>query len=759
MKKQLFFAFISVLVLISVFVISSCSSSDPIAEDTKVEDNPNFNPATNEVITKFVFNVSNGNDATTRQTAEITQATSSAAFRGIDNANLLFFQEAAADGTPVTSDVLEVKKSYNMARVATAGSLSNDNSRRVLEMSLPLNSNKMLFYGRAIRNSESPATHGIYGHLSDYNIGDALDGIYFSLAKCLDTDEKAEFLSIENLLAGVISCIMNVNRGTAAIAATDVPETGAPAYGFAIPATLYPNMPWSAYTANKDAQGNPLSPIPPYGTLTELEAKMYKVYKELTTIQETELRNASGPALKSTALAMWNIINGVRCATPTNQAEAMAKYMAQLAHVEMQKYFTATTTSSAGSFVDQTIIDVKIKSAQNLIDAFAADSYWPTTTAGAKPASTEFDNIKALTSDDLGQFPAQYELPQGSTHIKFNEEKKTFYYVQNFNSSAVGGATFTVDDYYHPAELLYFGNGPLRVSDKEKRVADYPQTVTAWNSESATSWGTEWTTSHIQSTTRSVALKNDINYGTSLLNVTVGYNTSSITDNNKQIQLRDYGVNEEDKVITVSDETFKLVGVIIGDQWPTVGWNFLPMTATGNPNYRKGYIYDSVISNEGKIPASTSSTSEPNYTLVFDNYVDMTSSDPANKQSKVYVALEFQNNSGVDFFGKDNLIANGSNFYLIGELDPTTKQGPKLPVYHALPPYDMHDISDATRTVPRVFIQDHMTTANFKIGVNSLKYAYLTVPDLRSSSVTLGLSVDLQWQTGLDFGSILLGGE
>jgi hypothetical protein len=52
-----------------------------------------------------------------------------------------------------------------------------------------------------------------------------------------------------------------------------------------------------------------------------------------------------------------------------------------------------------------------------------------------------------------------------------------------------------------------------------------------------------------------------------------------------------------------------------------------------------------------------------------------------------------------------------------------------------------------------------MTTAKFKIGANSLKYAYLTVPDLRSSSVTLGLSVDLQWSTGLNFGNVLLGGE
>jgi hypothetical protein len=82
--------------------------------------------------------------------------------------------------------------------------------------------------------------------------------------------------------------------------------------------------------------------------------------------------------------------------------------------------------------------------------------------------------------------------------------------------------------------------------------------------------------------------------------------------------------------------------------------------------------------------------------------------------------------------------------------------GPTLPTYHALPPYDAEC---TTNTIPRVFIQDHMTTAKFKIGANSLKYAYLTVPDLRSSSVTLGLSVDLQWSTGLDFGNVLLGGE
>lgn len=254
-------------------------------------------------------------------------------------------------------------------------------------------------------------------------------------------------------------------------------------------------------------------------------------------------------------------------------------------------------------------------------------------------------------------------------------------------------------------------------------------------------------------------MKNDINYGSSLLQMTVGYAVTTLKDNNHAIQQRDYGITTEvDNDIIVDGTSFKLVGVIVGDQWPKVGWNFLPKTTDPeNDQYRKGYIYDRDITNNGVIPATGSS--EANYTLVFDNYQDMrgaSTPDPTNKQPKVYIALELQNNTGKDFFGKDNLIANGSHFYLIGELDPSTKEGPAMPSYHALPPYDA---GCTTNTIPRVFIQDHTTKVNFKIGVNSLKYAYLTVPDLRSSSVTLGLSVDMKWETGLDFGDVVIGGN
>lgn len=744
MKKLFNYALFGAIALTGAVGISSCSSSEDTADV-----NPNYNPETNEVTTQFVLNVANGSDAITRQSEAATQASASLAatnFRGIEDSYIMCAKQTA-DGNYLPA-AATVDKAISMARVAAAGTLSNEKSRRVLEMSLPLNTNTMLFYGRAVISDENNhTTHNTYGHLDDYTVAADLTTVNFQLGKRLESaTEKTQFQETQKLLAAVLSCVMETNRGTNAITPTDAPAEGIDPYGFDIPATLNPSMKWSEYSMTT-------SPVD-HGTARQLEIKLAKCYKEMTTVQEAELRNASGYALKETIKNLWSIVNSVRCAEPTDQAEALAKYMAQRIHEELGKYFSAETVPTNGGSVS----GVTIKKAETLISELVSDNYWPTGTAGTKPSSSTFSNITGFSSANMGQFPEQFDLPQGSTHIKYDNTKKTFYYVENYNSSAVGSGTFTVDDYYYPAELCYFGNSPIRVSATEHVETDYPVSVSYWNTEATESWPIDWSVSHVQSSTRSVAMKNDINYGTSLLKTTVKYDVTALKDNNAAIQQRDYYVTEDDKTINVDGTSFKLVGVIVGDQWPKVGWDFLPKT-TGDANYRKGYVYDKNITNNGVIPAT--GTSDPNYTMVFDNYIDMTSTDPANKQPKVYIALELQNNTGVDFYGKDNLITNGSNFYLIGELDPSGKTGPALPTYHALPPYTFANTysGDATKTVPRVFIQDHMTTANFKIGENSLKYAYLTVPDLRSSSVTLGLSVDLQWSTGLDFNDVILGGN
>ena len=249
-------------------------------------------------------------------------------------------------------------------------------------------------------------------------------------------------------------------------------------------------------------------------------------------------------------------------------------------------------------------------------------------------------------------------------------------------------------------------------------------------------------------------MKNDINYGTALMKTTVSYGATTLKDNNHAIQkYKDPSIgdnDEPDNEITVNGASFKVVGIVISGQSKQVGWDFLPKTGSA-----QGYVYDYSISSVGAIPATGSSV--PNYTLVFDNY-NATAAAESKPQDKVYVALELYNNSGSDFFGEHGIIRDGGTFYLIGELDPAKAglQAPAWPANHPLPPYNA---DGSSKKIARVFMQDYMTSANFVIGVNSLKHAYLTVPDLRYSSLTLGLSVDIQWSTGLDFGDVVLGAE
>ena len=48
-------------------------------------------------------------------------------------------------------------------------------------------------------------------------------------------------------------------------------------------------------------------------------------------------------------------------------------------------------------------------------------------------------------------------------------------------------------------------------------------------------------------------------------------------------------------------------------------------------------------------------------------------------------------------------------------------------------------------------MQDYVTDVTLKFTKESLQHAYVTVPDLRSSQISLGLSVDLTWRTGYAF--------
>ena len=178
MKQFMNYAILSAIAFMCALGFSACSSKEEIA----VEPNPNYDPKTGEVSVDFVFNVSTSNEPYTRMTAPNTQATPSEAFRGINNAYLGVFK-LTTDGYPVASAVA-ANKVHSFGTVISANKLSQDetddapSSRRVVELSLPIETNALMFWGKAIKTGSDQEQGKI-----TMNVSENLNDISFKINK------------------------------------------------------------------------------------------------------------------------------------------------------------------------------------------------------------------------------------------------------------------------------------------------------------------------------------------------------------------------------------------------------------------------------------------------------------------------------------------------------------------------------------------------------------------------------------------------
>lgn len=351
-----------------------------------------------------------------------------------------------------------------------------------------------------------------------------------------------------------------------------------------------------------------------------------------------------------------------------------------------------------------------------------------------------------------GKFPAAtLTLPMGAAQLRWDGSK----FIYNDNpyyavSTTYGSGATALSKYCYPAELLYFDNSPLRATNSYKTISDFPTTTTTWDvsdaESSATGFTSDWNNSEVSSATRAVAMKNNINYGVSLLQSTVQLTTLALKDNKTTILQSPTNV---DQTITIGEtyntsetRNIKLNGILIGGQPGTVDWQLLPTsTAFDHVIYDKTLPTDNAHNWNLFVPAGTDQPT-PFYTVVFDNYTT------EDTQKDVLVALELINNTGMDFYGVNGMIPAGNTFYLVGKLEISSAQN----TWQGAGAYPAgYRIPQAATEKKRVFGQDHKAVANFIIGGESLKRAYSTIPDLRSTEVLFGLSVDLTWMSGLTF--------
>lgn len=298
-------------------------------------------------------------------------------------------------------------------------------------------------------------------------------------------------------------------------------------------------------------------------------------------------------------------------------------------------------------------------------------------------------------------FPASLYLPDGAAVVRWDGVK----FVPETQTTTIADIN-NLERFTYPAEIYYYGNSVTWVSgtnlsdnfkekDNWKKASDNDGTAVLSGFEQGP----------VTSSTKTVAMFDPLQYGVGQLKVQLKPTASSLQDS-------------KNNNVTVGTGNFKLTGIIVGGQLP-VGFDFRPETVY--PVYSEAdmrFIYDSQVNTNGTTdtPFYLSTSANENYiqTLVLQSYTGRS----------LKLVLEFENNSGQDFYGYNGTVYRGTKFYLVGEVVPKSD-------------------SEKPKASDRVFTQDYVTTVN--VTVTSLAKAYNVLPNLMSPRLEMGLELTPKW--------------
>ncbi len=711
MRKLMNFAYTSAIALLSAGFFVACSSSD----DAIVENNnPNYNAETNEVKTQFVLNVaSKTSSSTLRSAAAAVQENGN--FRGMDKVKMFAFNTGTKKAVQKDATFAAY---YDLDRLFAKDAVTADNSNRIVNINIPVGTDAFLFYGKAIKGENTDDTEGKI----DFDVSVTNESklqTNFILQPRVSTTNLSVLTSTEDFVADIINSVLDVSvtytkDGESTVSTMSIASLGA------------------QYAEEKNLAAY-------QKTLTPLELSLGEAFYRISTIGTNELRAGSADAILSTMADWKRTLKTVTAATPTGTQETAAKSLAEAANTRFATFFNYNTSTGAVTFNSVSVL----KETDEL--------------------KTKWNSNTTINDDILGGFPQYFGLPAGSSLLTYDTMTKKFKYKTSPGSTLIEQALYNRDKMMFPAELTYYCNGPIRTSNTDRMTSGYPNGTANWTTDNQ--WTGDWTSgaAAVTSSTRAAALIPNVNYGVAMLQSAVKLaDEATFTDN------RQANTGEENQEIAKANINISFTGIIIGGQCQKVGWDFLRKETTDGFIYM---IYDNRINGQPKGTGVTvpvdGGTSATNYTLVFDNYKCGTTVADAGTlagQDDVFVALEFVNN-GDDFWGQGNLVRKGTTFYLTAKLPKVTDaqaatfQWPgttnaDVNRFYEVPPIDN---TGASRKIARVFVQDYKTTATFTIGKNSLQNALVTVPDLRSTQMSFGLSVDLTWKPGITYNDITLG--
>ena len=291
------------------------------------------------------------------------------------------------------------------------------------------------------------------------------------------------------------------------------------------------------------------------------------------------------------------------------------------------------------------------------------------------------------TNISSNTYPQSLGLPDGAAAIRWTgsqfEVKTTTTQLDNING---------INRYTYPAELMFFADSPIRTSAEEVTKTVYQENTETWDAFLDTYYNGS---TAVNTNTKAVAVENPIQYGVAKLNLTLTGMSPTLSDAKNEV------------VLDADMAHLPLTGVIIGGQH-TVGFNMKPQGAQTDVDGR--FIYETTVD-----ATNLATEGYKTSTLVLQSY----------DNEKVPVILEFKNNTGHAFTGKDGTVYPETRFYLIGMIDPADKK---------------EEGKDYTN---RVFTQDYTTTMS--MSVTSLAKAYTCMPDLLAPRLEVGVQVVTKW--------------
>lgn len=330
-----------------------------------------------------------------------------------------------------------------------------------------------------------------------------------------------------------------------------------------------------------------------------------------------------------------------------------------------------------------------------------------------------------LTTDEAGKltglsvdYPASVYLPDGAAALRWVKTSETEYGFDPRIETTTLDNINNISRFSYPAELFYYVNSRIDTSNRTVGEEVY---------NSSPNWAAvcsqyQYQPGTVTIDTKSVAIHDPLQYAVGRLKMTMVAETTTETLKDAadiSVPLTNPETNEP---------SFPLTGVIVCNQHP-VDFNFKPVLVNGVASHVDDrFIYDSQVKKSDNTYCYLTTTEESDIpsTLVLQTY-DTGEGNDKKGSEEVTIVMEFLNQSGQAFEGKNCIIYPDTKFYLIGKVDPL----------------EATSSTETPESKGRVFTQDHVTTVNTK--VQSLANAYNVLPDLIGGRLELGVELVSSW--------------